>query len=188
MRMMLLASTIPPLIHIIAMKKIVRIQYFTDMSLAAKFTNTTTSDDNSAWKWRWKLHWRKPKRLSQAVEDLGWDFLDFASPLFSSEVADAIRKRKNLQSYNQLYPTTDDNDEEEENEEEMEGEEVAKQSKLREQQVDILNRVGQEIANAMVKMSDKHESNYKEETWVVRFYDKTSISFYTHSAFITLFL
>ena len=73
-----LVLMVPSIAHLIALKKIIQIQYFTNVSLSSDHgTFDKAVKDEETYKWRYKLLWREPKRLSQAVESLKRDFLLF---------------------------------------------------------------------------------------------------------------
>jgi len=78
---------LPPLLHLSAIKRILRVNYFTDLSLGTDYTIASrildhTDDGNGDdgggnWKWRWRLIWREPTRLPLAVRGLWRDFMLF---------------------------------------------------------------------------------------------------------------
>ena len=74
----LLVLMIPSIIHLIALKRIVQIQYFTDVSLNSdRDTFHKAINDQESYKWRYKLLWREPKRLTKVIESMKVDFLLF---------------------------------------------------------------------------------------------------------------
>lgn len=62
---------IPSLIHLIALVKNIQIQYFTDVSLNSDADAFEKGlNDKSRYKWRYKLDWREPKRVSDVIQTM----------------------------------------------------------------------------------------------------------------------
>jgi len=155
MHISLLFSVIPPLIHLYALKKLFRIQYFTNMSLS---TEVSTAEEllknpvTARWKWRYKLNWREPRRLSQAIKVMRRDVLRFVLSLLGNDIEAAIKRKLELKDI----------------------------LDIKESEPKILDLVGEDmnrnptvkkpnrktwVPSSLAKMEDIHQTNYEKKNF-----------------------
>ena len=80
-------SFLNPMIYLVAYIRLIKVQYFTNISLTESYSNvekhlqtpSMNSDENNGdgFNWRYKLKWREPRRLSQSIKFLWRDTILF---------------------------------------------------------------------------------------------------------------
>ena len=155
--MILTCCTNSPLCHLIAVRKLFRVSYTHDVSLANDYETISTilSDPverQKRFQWRYRLEWREPQRIMQTLSD--WKGGLSYWVLFQGGVEDQLRKEF----------------------------QASQQGAARRQGLTVLQRCEQELrdkpdaprpdsrgwkAKAMASLAEKHEKDYQRGIYEV---------------------